>query len=396
MGFDSGAMAFRCFYLSREITPEDLERFAAKTLPPVTTLTVAQPLHGWVGPTHALDRDFSEEHCCELPYLHFAHVTAEKKIPPSTLRAYFRQECDIEQKARGLQFLPRQVKSEVKERVIAELGKDALPSFASMDCVVDMRHQMLFASAMADRAVEMLAPFFRETTGAMPVVLLPESAALRRMNVDVNALMPCQLSPNEALSPPVVSTLGTDFLTWLYWFWEKGPAMFDFQGEQCGMMFEGPFHFEAADVPGCHETTLRNGTPQDSPEFGTALWNGKRLRRAKLTLVRGETIVTAMVDGADFAFRALKLPKKNTSAPRDEAVEHLPSAGAQPSALPAAPVDNTPPSLAERMDAAVFFVEAFLTLFDRYVALRANPSEWEATLAKVQAWIAQRAGQSLD
>ncbi len=393
MGFDSGAMAFRCFYLSREVAPEDLEAIKAKQLPPVDTLTIAQPLHGWAGPAHALDRDFSEEHCCELPYLHFAHVTAEKKIPPSTLRAYVRRECDIEQRARGLQFLPRQVKTEVKERVVADLGKDALPSFASIDCLVDMRRQMLYASAMADRAVEMLAPFFRETTGAMPVVMLPESVALRRMNFDVNALTPIQLSPNEALEPPVATTIGTDFLTWLYWYWEKGPAVFDLDGDECGMMFEGPFHFEAADVPGCHETTLRNGTPQDSPEFGTALWNGKRLRRAKLTLVRGETIVSATVDGIDFSFRALKLPKKKAATPRDEAVENLPSAGGN-KASPAATVDNTPPTLVDRMEAATFFVEAFLTLFDQYVALRANPAQWDETLANLQTWIARRAGQS--
>lgn len=392
MGFDSGAMAFRCFYLSREMSPEDLGRFADRQLPPIETLTVTQPLRGWAGPAHALDLDFSEEHCVELPYIHLALVTAEKKIPPSTLRAYVRQESDIEMKARGIPFLPRQVKTEIRERVIADLGRDALPSFGSVDCVIDLREGRLFASALAESAVSSLAPAFRETTGCMPVMMLPESAALRRLGIDVNMLEPCLISPNPELAVPSGITLGTDFLTWLYWFWEKGAATFEMDGETCGLMFEGPFLFEAADVPGCHETTLRNGTPQDSPEFGTALWNGKRLRRAKLTLVRGETVVSATVDGADFAFRAVKLPKKHASGPRDESVENLPSALAAPSAPPAPPAERGPVTLTERMDAVGFFVDAFLTLFDTYVRLRTDPAAWAAALGDLRAWVARRAG----
>ncbi|MEG1480228.1 MAG: hypothetical protein RSD41_04410 [Kiritimatiellia bacterium] len=394
MGFESGAMTFRCFYLSRAFEPESLELFAKRRLPPLETLTGEQSLHGWTGPSHALDLDFSEEHCCERPYLHFSHVTAEKKIPPSTLRAHLKLELEIERKARDLLFLPRQVKTEVKERVVADLIRHTLPSFGSMECVIDMEGQRLFASAMADRAVELLAPFFRETTGCMPVMMLPESAALRRKNVDVNTLEPGNLSPNEKLPQPVEPTLGLDFFTWLYWFWEKGGGTFQMGKELCGMMFEGPFLFTAADMPGCHETALRNGTPQDSPEFGTALWNGKLLRRAKLTLTRGELIVSAGVDGADFSFRSVKLPKRGKKE-RPDSADEMPSAAK--AAREAAPVqeEEAPVTLFERMRAIDFYVDAFLSLFDQYLDLRANPSAWHGALSELHAWIAHRAGEKL-
>ena len=141
---------------------------------------------------------------------------------------------DIEMKARGIPFLPRQVKTEIRERVIADLGRDALPSFGSVDCVIDLREGRLFASALAESAVSSLAPAFRETTGCMPVMMLPESAALRRLGIDVNMLEPCLISPNPELAVPSGITLGTDFLTWLYWFWEKGAATFEMDGETCG------------------------------------------------------------------------------------------------------------------------------------------------------------------
>ena len=99
-------------------------------------------------------------------------------------------------------------------------------------------------------------------------------------------------------------------------------------------MFEGPLTVSSDDAPGCHETLLRNGTPLDSPEFGIALWNGKRLRRAKLTLTKGDWIVTATVDAQDFAFRSLKIV-----TPKGESA---PAPGAEPDALQGMPTHNRP------------------------------------------------------
>ena len=54
MGFESGSLSFHAFYLSKGFEPGDIERFAARPLPPIKTLVGDQPLHGWAGPLHAL------------------------------------------------------------------------------------------------------------------------------------------------------------------------------------------------------------------------------------------------------------------------------------------------------------------------------------------------------
>ena len=219
MGFESGSLSFHAFYLSKGFEPGDIERFAARPLPPIKTLVGDQPLHGWAGPLHALDGDLTEAHCWRGDWLWLAHVTARKAVPPSYLRATLLAELEVERRAR-----------DVRERVTEALLRDAQPAFASMECAIDLRNQRLLASALNDASIQLLCPFFRETTGIMPVLCCPESAAYRIRGVDANALEQIPLTPNPDVQPSPNSDLGAEFLTWLFHRWERESAVFDFDG----------------------------------------------------------------------------------------------------------------------------------------------------------------------
>ena len=52
-------------------------------------------------------------------------------------------------------------------------------------------------------------------------------------------------------------------------------------------MLEGPLTF-FREGEGAHEAVLRKGTPLNSREAGTALYCGKKLKRAKLVLAEGD------------------------------------------------------------------------------------------------------------
>ncbi len=392
MGYESGSLSFHAFYLTKAFDPTEIALFEPRKLPPLNTLTGDQPLHGWAGPAHALDGDLTEGHCWIGDWLWFSHVTAQKKVPPSLLRATLLAELDVERRARNVEVLPRAAKTEVRERVMEALIKDAQPSFGSMECAIDLRRQRLLASAMNDASIQVLSPFFRETTGCMPVPVGPESAAVRLCGLDPNSVELMNLTPNEEIGIPPEVTLGTEFLTWLFFHWEKEEATFELEGERCGLMFEGPLMFSGDKAPGCHETVLRNGAPLDTPELGIALWNGKKLRRAKLTLTKGDWVVSATVDGYDFAFRSMKVdPPKKAKEP--DAVDELPSAnapGAAPAAMPGA---DRKLSTDERLDRAAFYVDAFLHLYKTFLSFREDPVAWRGVLAKMRPWIAHRAGR---
>ena len=396
MGFESGSFSFHAFYLSKAFEPSAIELFAKRALPPIKTLTGGEPLHGRAGPLHALDGELTEAHCWRGDWLWFSHVTAQKKVPPSLFRATLLSELELERRARNVEVLPRAAKADVRERVQEALLKEAQPSFGSVECAIDLRGQRLLASAMNDGAMQVLCPFFRETAGAMPVLCCPESAAYRLCGVDFNSVEAVNLTPNEQVEAVPEITLGTEFLTWLFYRWEREEATFDFDGERCGLMFEGPLLFSGEKAPGCHETVLRNGTPLDTPEFGIALWNGKKLRRAKLTLTKGDWVVAATVDGNDFAFRSMKVEpagqKGKSAAAAPDAVEGMPSLNA-PGAVPAPQEERRKLGVDERLDRAAFYVDAFLHLYKQFLELRSDPVRWRGQLSGVRCWIAGRAGQ---
>ena len=208
--------------------------------------------------------------------------------------------------------------------------------------------------------------------------------------MDANAVELVNLTPNPDLTPSAQVNLGSEFLTWLFWRWERENATFRLEGDLCGLMFEGPLLFAGADMPGCRETVLRHGTPLDTPELGIALWNGKLLRRAKLTFTRGDWIVSATVDGDTFAFRAVKVdPPKQPASPPD-AADELPSLKERP-AETAGEKRKLGPD--ERLDRAAFYLDAFLSLYGEFLDLRGDAAKWRAELAKLRPWIAARAGQ---
>lgn len=362
MGFDSGSVNFRLFYLREQMTAEVLSRFEARMIPPLETLT-SEGLHGWIGPDHALDRDLSEEHCCLGPYLHLSHVTADKKIPPSTLRAYVKAEERVEMRARNMTFLPRAVKTEVRERITDELMAHALPSFASLPLLIDLDTNLLLASAMSQGCMDMFCPFFKETTGVMPIPLTPENAALARRQINAKDLLPANFTPDTSVDVPYEVALGNEFMTWLLFFWEREGGTFKCDGEQCGMMIEGPL-LMYAEGAGSFETVLRKGTPLDSRELGVALYAGKKLKRAKVTLTQGECVVSATIDATEFTFSSMKLPRSE----QDDALGIF----------------------QDRMEAIKKFNQMWFYLFDKFLDLRSHPAQWERTLGDLRAWIDAR------
>ncbi len=364
MGFDSGSVSFRLFSLSRSFGPDVAEAFARHAAPPIETLS-SEPIFGWVGGRHLLDRNLTEERCVVGGYLHATYMRAERKIPESLLRAHCRLEEEVELRARETEMLPRAVRAEIRERVQEQLLPTMPPTLSGLPIVLDFRNDLLLAAAMSDKQIDLLSPYFRETTGVMPVLLTADTVALKRKQINANDLTLVNYSPDPAVEPIAEATLGMDFLTWLWFFWEsEGGIVRRASGQQLGMMLEGPLTF-FREGQGAHEAVLRKGTPLNSREAGTALYCGKKLKRAKLVLAEGEQVWSATID-ADFGIRGLKTPKG----------EQVDPAG----------------KFQERMLQIETFWSAFFELFDRFLELRTHAPQWEDTLGRIRVWVKERAG----
>ena len=114
MAFDSGNPSFRVFWYKDHLNDTIIENFAQAIAPEISTLSTS-PIDGWAGWRHLLDRDISAESCYFIPWLHLNLMHAERVIPKPLFRAYCRMEEEAERKARGLGFLPRKLKKEIRE-----------------------------------------------------------------------------------------------------------------------------------------------------------------------------------------------------------------------------------------------------------------------------------------
>jgi hypothetical protein len=359
MGFESGNVSFRLFYLTQQFTSAVVEEFAKRLAPPIEKLD-RDPISGWVGPRHLFDRDISDEKCVTGPFLSVQLLKAEKKIPSSLLRAYQKLEEDIEMKARGVENLSRKAKAEVKARVIAMLQPKMPPTLQSIPTVLDFRNDLLIAGALSDQQIDAFVLYAKETLDSMPILLTAETAAMRRKQVNAKDLDPVMFTPDDTIDPPIEGTLGMDFMTWLWFAWEKDGGVYHLpDGREFGIMLEGPVTF-FREGQGAHEVALRKGLPLNSREAGTALICGKKLKRAKVTLAHAGASYTANMD-SDFAFRGLKLPKG----------EQVEDGG----------------KIEERMMFIEFFWSAWLHLFDTFLDLRKDPRQWQKTLVNMRDWV---------
>jgi len=368
MAFDSGSVSFRLFYLQRSYDSSLVEAFAKNAAPPLSSLN-KDPISGWVTGRHLLDREITEEKCVLGPYLHAMYMRAEKKVPAPLLRAQCKLEEDVEMRAREADSLPRAVRSEIKQRVEESLLPNMPPTLSSIPLVVDFRNDLLIAAALSDKQIDTLSPVFKETAGTLPILLTPETAALKRKQLNANDLEPVTFSPDDTLEPPAESSLGMDFFTWLWFAWEKEGGVYHLpDGREFGVMLEGPLTFYR-EGKGAFEAVLRKGTPINSREAGTALLCGKKLRRAKVIIGQGDNVFSATLD-ADFAFRSLKLPKGEQMDPVGR--------------------------FQERMLFVETFWSAWLTLYDRFLDLRSDPKQWPKTLDAMRQWIGHLGTQSAD
>jgi len=365
MGFESGSLSFRLYRLSGRLAPECISEFARHVAPSLESLR-REPVSGWVGPRHLLDRDLSPENCLAGNLLRLTLLKAERKIPASLLRANCQLDEQAEMQSRGVPFLNRATRREIREATVERLLPTMPPSLAGISAIFDLTQDLAYAGALSEKQQDAFATAFRQSSGMTAIPNTPETVALHAKAVNIRDLDPVCFSPAPD-TVPASPGLGQEFLTWLWYFTEQSngnlPREIAGGGEPAGLMIEGPLTFEC-EGRGAHEAILRHGTPLISNEAKAALTSGKKLRSAKLHLAQGSDQWTVLVDGRDFAFRGMKLP---TCEPMD------------PASL-----------LQERIRFLRRFLDIFFLLYERYLDVRRDARTWNSTLEDIRRWVQDR------
>jgi len=317
-----------------------------------------------VGGRHLLDRVITADNAYYAGYLRLTLMQADRKIPPALLKAEQTMEELAHLQATGLQFLNRKIRSEIKAQVVERLLPQMPPQLKGIHFVHSANEGLVYASCMSEKQLDAFQIHFARTLGYALIPAMPRETALRRKNVDTDELPPSSFSPDRN-DRQVSYVIGEDFLTWLWYISEveKGSLLLEGAGE-VAVLIEGPltFHMEG---DGAHVTVLRKGAPLISAEAKTALLVGKKLRQARLHIVRGEETWSCTLDADQFVFRGLKLPEN------EEKLD---------------PISRFQDRIL-KLDA---FWDLFARLYDEFMSRRSRPEEWQDEVVRIRKWVNDR------
>ena len=366
MSFDSGTMTFAVFEVEGQLTEDAVAGFAANVVPPINTL-LADPISGWVGPRHLLDREITPETVVAGNYLHLTTMKAERKVPGSLLRAECKMREIAEMKRRDVRFLNRKDRAAIKKEVHDELLPTMPPTLSGFPCLFRLTDSWAAAQALTANRHDVLVSGFKKATGLDLIQWTPEIAAQRLKGLHAKDLQPARFAPESSEEIPLTQGIGAEFLTWLWFRCDEKDGIVNAgtrgDGPAYALLLEGPLLF-VVEGEGAHAATLRDGNPLASAEAKTALAAGKKLCGAKLTLAQGDATWTCTLDAQTFGFRSLKVPKGNGATP-DEIFQ-------------------------DRMEFLHQFLGVFWDLYCQFLDLRADDKAWRRTERAMQKWVVDR------
>jgi recombination associated protein RdgC len=348
-------------YLPREMPADAVERFARHAAPPIDSLGAGE-IHGWVTGRHLLDRRITRDTAYHAGFLRLTLMQAERKIPEPLLRAECRMMELAHMQAEGTDAISLAHRREIRRQVTERLLPQMPPTLRGIHMLYDPTARLLYTTALSDKQLDAFQIGFSQAVGFAAIPVLPETASLRRRNRSIKDWTPVSFSPET--EPDAVShDPGLDFLTWLWFASEaRGGSLKLKEIGDWALLIDGPLTF-VMEGAGAHEAVIRRGEPRLSAEAKAALLSGKKLRRAKLTLARGDESWTCIFDGPSFVIRSLRLPE----------IEKLDAVS----------------RFQERLRHIDLFKEALLTLFDRFCVERES-KDWARTLIDIHQWVKTR------
>ena len=361
MPFDRGSVTFTVFSLPERLPENYVELFYGRRAGKLDDISEDVQI-GWVTGRHLLESNIVEETTICGGHVYLNMRKAERKIPASLLNAICKREELVWMAANEAPKVPAKVKKDIREEMVEKHLMKMPPHITGLPFVIDMAAKMLYLGSGSQTQIDDFVAFFNQTVGIEPHQMTVEEMMFRHFKTDCRDLPQLKLSHNAQDDETVHAR---DFLTWLWYFSETtgGKLQSDKYGD-FELMLEGPltlaFFMEGQ---GATETTVKKGLPQKSAEAKVALAIGKKLRKSKLTIARGEDIWTGAFDADKCSFSSLRLPDGQ------EMEEHS--------------------RFAERVQNLYVFQDVFQEYFKAYVDF-VTADDWEAKQLEIITWASER------
>ena len=316
MSFETGTTPLMICPLSRELPDDFMAGFIRNRAGRLDDVR-DEPAVGWVSGRHLLETELNENTCICGGHLYLNLRKAERKIPAQLLNAICRREELALMQASDKLFLSRKERAQIKADAIEKNLMKMPPVISAVPFLIDRVNNVLYFGGSSAAAFDsFVSEYLRALPECEPVPISVNELMIKLFKQTENDLPNLKFtSEKDADDEPMP---GRDFLTWLWYCAEKDPAICrsDAFGEVTIAVL-GPltFAFSPAkakdpELCGAGESVVKKGNPLSSAEAKAALQVGKKLRKAKIILARGDAEKWTFTFDADtFAFTGLALPE---------------------------------------------------------------------------------------
>jgi hypothetical protein len=358
MPFESGTFALSIFKIPGKLPEDCLEKFAERKAGMLDHVT-DEPSIGWVSGRHLLETEIDESTAICGGHIYLNMRTAERKIPAVLLNAICRRAELAYMQENDSITVPSKEKRRIKADAIEKNLRKIPPSISGIPFVLDKAANMMYLGTGSTSQVDNFLAFFFKTLEIEPIQVTIDEMMEGR-SYDLPSVAFTTETPDEDPVP------ARDFLTWLWYYSEtEGGSLTHEKYGDFEIMIEGPLTlaFSSEETKGSCETSIKKGNPLRSAEAKAALQVGKKLKKAKFIMARGQDIWRGSFDADKFAFSGIALPD-GEEMERDS-------------------------SFLERINFLYVFYEVFQAYFKKY-AETAMASNWMETEKKMQQWVKER------
>jgi hypothetical protein len=361
MGFDNGTINLTPFYLPEELPENYLERFNHNAGKKLSDLGI-EPEIAWSAGQTFLECEIDESSAILGGHLYLNMRIAERKIPAGLLKAICRSRELKYMVENSVDIVPSRERKIIREEVIEINLIKMFPTVSAIPFVIDLASKMLYFGGSSAKQIDSFIELFKKTTGIEPYQLTLNELLIKHYQSGEKELP--QIKFTDIPDEPQPSW---DFLTWLLYIEEKengGELELDNYGV-FKIFFQGPASFAIVsdDIAGAGETTVKKKNPLESQEAKAALTMGKRLKKVKMTIYRGEEQWSGTFDADKFTFSSLGLPDGEELEPHAR--------------------------FAERIQSLHIFQEVFTAYFKRFHDVL-TADDWKETEEKIREWIKNR------
>lgn len=186
MGLVHGSASFCRYEVDGSLPQDYIEKFPGEILRyafhTLDDLPGEERSTGWVNILDMFDNDFRTMEYFKEPFIALSWRVDVKRIPKQAILQYCREAEKEVKERKGLEYLAKGIREEIRESIRLRLLKRAIPQTGVYDMVWNFKTNTVLFGATGSKLCDEFAEFFRKTFHLQLIPIYPYALAQKALN----------------------------------------------------------------------------------------------------------------------------------------------------------------------------------------------------------------------